>query len=161
MKGKHILINGIFCFMSKTVFAGLVCILLAVGCSPSENALERVESGGDSITATSEENTADGVLSPENERGPVNTPYPGLVLPKSAGSSIDVTVDTAQNLVPNVLISGCLQASNITFAGNSAQIGRFDRASDNPDFPLESEFIIATGPVTAAEGPNDAGNTTT
>ena len=82
------------------------------------------------------------------------------MLPKS-GSSIDVTADTAQNLVQNVLISGCLQASNITFAGDSAQIGRFYRASDNPDFPLESGIIIATGQVVAAEGPNGAGNTTT
>jgi len=103
-------------------------------------------------------------------RGPGNTPYPGLPLIKSASSAIAVQNYTGsdttnplhpENLVEDLLISGCLQAANITFAGNRTQIGRFDRESDNPSFPLESGIIISTGNVLDAEGPNDQGDTTT
>ncbi|MFN3556885.1 MAG: choice-of-anchor L domain-containing protein [Bacteroidales bacterium] len=103
-------------------------------------------------------------------RGPVNTPYPDLLLDKSANSAIQIQNYTGTNtndpnhpnrLVRDLLISGCLQADNIQFSGNRQQIGRFTRNPENTNFPLESGIIISTGSVTDAVGPNAQGNTTT
>ena len=102
-------------------------------------------------------------------RGPVNTPHPDLVIPKSASSAISVDASSTDsndplhptNLVEDLLISGCLQADNISFSGNRLQIGRFERNTDNPNFPLESGIILSTGDVRDAVGPNEQENTTT
>ena len=103
-------------------------------------------------------------------RGPVNTPYPDLLLDKSANSAIQIQNYTGTNtndpnhpnrLVRDLLISGCLQADNIQFSGNRQQIGRFTRNPENTNFPLESGIIISTGKVIDAVGPNAQGNTTT
>ncbi|RZT93138.1 hypothetical protein EV201_2290 [Ancylomarina subtilis] len=64
---------------------------------------------------------------------------------------------TADLLVDNVLITGCLTADNIIFAGNEELgLGYFDAGSS--DFPLKSGIIISTGEVEKAEGPNDGSN---
>jgi len=97
----------------------------------------------------------------ENQRDKVNVPYPNLT--KSTSSAINVQNYTGTNvsnplhpnkLVTDLLVTGCIQASNVEFRGNREQIGRFDRASDNPNFPLESGIVLSTGKATDAIGPN-------
>ena len=66
---------------------------------------------------------------------------------------------TPSNLVQNLLVSGCLVASNISYNGNLAAIGSFDE--NGSSFPLNNGIIIATGTVTNAIGPNQFTNTTT
>ena len=153
----------VFSYLSKVscLFVCLVFLLFAQGCSEADKT--------DTASLATNE-TVPAQESQDSLRGPGNTPYPGLPLIKSASSAIAVQnytgSDTAnplhpENLVEDLLISGCLQAENITFTGNRTQIGRFDREADNPNFPLESGIIISTGSVLNAEGPNDQGDTTT
>ena len=109
-------------------------------------------------------------LTTQNVRGPVNTQYPGLSFPKADGNTAIViqkyTGSDETNpyhptrLVSDLLASGCLSASNISFSGNRNQIGRFERNAINPSFPLESGIIISTGDVSSAVGPNVSPSTT-
>ncbi len=66
---------------------------------------------------------------------------------------------TPSTLVQNVLVSGCLVASNITFTGDNAALGSFDANGSN--FALANGIIISTGNVTNAVGPNQFTNATT
>ena len=66
---------------------------------------------------------------------------------------------TPVELVENVLVQGCLTASNISFTGNSAQIGHFTNGTSS--FPISEGIILSTGNVDNAEGPNYDYNTTT
>ncbi|MDX9881255.1 MAG: choice-of-anchor L domain-containing protein [Prolixibacteraceae bacterium] len=66
---------------------------------------------------------------------------------------------TPQQLVENVLVTGCLTASNITFSGSGAQIGYFTKGSSN--FDIAEGIILSTGDVADAEGPNTDFGTTT
>ncbi len=81
------------------------------------------------------------------------------------GGSIQVNRQSPQDsynanqLVQNVLVQGCLTASNVTFVGNSAQIGYFTSGSSS--FPISEGIILSTGNVQDAEGPNYDYNTTT
>jgi hypothetical protein len=60
---------------------------------------------------------------------------------------------TAEELVENVLVTGCLTASNITYSGDETNgLGYFNQGDS--DFPLSSGIIISTGYVNNAEGPN-------
>ncbi|WP_194086712.1 choice-of-anchor L domain-containing protein, partial [Maribellus luteus] len=95
----------------------------------------------------------------------------------AVGSSIEVADNATYNaytkaeLVENILISGCLQVSNVKFgyynsygnwrdhdwgyasnAGNR-QLGYFNKGAS--DFPLSEGLILSTGTINAAEGPND------
>ncbi|PLW98668.1 MAG: hypothetical protein C0593_04915, partial [Marinilabiliales bacterium] len=79
---------------------------------------------------------------------------------------VDDAVDAPMNsysaaqLVQEVLVTGCLTASNITFSGNeSVQIGYFNKG--NADFPLSEGIVLSTGNVADAEGDNTATNITT
>jgi gliding motility-associated-like protein len=66
---------------------------------------------------------------------------------------------TPTTLIQNVLVSGCLVASNITFTGNNASLGSFN--SNGSSFPINNGIIISTGNVTNAIGPNQFTNATT
>jgi len=58
-----------------------------------------------------------------------------------------------EKLVQDVLITGCLTASDIKYQGKaSTAIGYFDKKDS--DFPLASGLIMATGNVKAIEGPD-------
>jgi gliding motility-associated-like protein len=68
---------------------------------------------------------------------------------------------TPTQLVQNILVTGCLKASNVTFTGlfntsdaTKRQLGYFNKA--NSSFPLDEGLIIATGYVSEAEGPNNS-----
>jgi len=66
---------------------------------------------------------------------------------------------TADDLVQNILVTGCLIADNVTFSGNSNQIGYFNQGDS--DFPLAEGIILSTGNVADAVGPNNSAHTST
>ncbi len=68
---------------------------------------------------------------------------------------------TPAQLVQNILVTGCLKTSNVTFTGlftvnnpGQRQLGYFNKASST--FPLDEGLIMATGYVSEAEGPNNS-----
>lgn len=64
---------------------------------------------------------------------------------------------TPDGLVQNVLVTGCLTASNVVYSGDQTLgIGYFNKGAS--DFPLSSGVILSTGNVNNAEGPNNVGN---
>lgn len=73
--------------------------------------------------------------------------------------SIDVNSYTPQQLVQDVLITGCLTANNITFTGDPDQIGYFSNGIPGLDFA--EGVILSSGNVEEAEGPNTSGGTGT
>lgn len=91
----------------------------------------------------------------------------GHVPIRSAAGSIAVNENPTYNsyspaqLVQNVLITGCLSASNVTFQGvfdpnnvNRRQLGYFNKSTSN--FPIDEGLILSSGYVTSAEGPNNS-----
>ncbi|NCC87755.1 MAG: PKD domain-containing protein [Clostridia bacterium] len=70
--------------------------------------------------------------------------------------SIDVNSYNPQQLVQDVLITGCLTANNITFTGDSDQIGYFSNGIPGLDFA--EGVILSSGYVTDAPGPNTSGS---
>ena len=62
---------------------------------------------------------------------------------------------SAETMIQDSLISGCVTASNITTNGSTA-FGAFVNSSS--DFPFESGLIMASGPIENAEGPDDDTN---
>lgn len=73
--------------------------------------------------------------------------------------AINTTTYTPQQLVQDVLITGCLTASNIVYTGEAASIGYFSNGIPGLDF--ESGVIISSGDVIEASGPNSIGSTST
>lgn len=74
-------------------------------------------------------------------------------------SSITVTQGFLPSvLVEDTLVSGCLEAFNVTYTGDtdSLSIGYFNKAGSN-SFPFESGIILASGNVQTSLGPNTAG----
>ncbi|MCZ4694443.1 choice-of-anchor L domain-containing protein [Ancylomarina euxinus] len=79
----------------------------------------------------------------------------------SASIEVDLkspqNVFTANQLVQDVLVTGCLTASNVNYSGDEEfGIGYFE--AGNSDFPLKSGIILSTGEVLQAIGPNKGGN---
>ncbi len=85
------------------------------------------------------------------------------------------TVMSPQQLVQNVLVTGCLQTSNIKFGyykkvgsiwtwvdhiwsstPGDRQLGYFEKATSN--FPIDRGLILSTGKVSSAMGPNNTGS---
>ncbi|MGM0650722.1 MAG: choice-of-anchor L domain-containing protein, partial [Bacteroidota bacterium] len=64
---------------------------------------------------------------------------------------------SAEVLIQDSLITGCVTASDVTTNHPDAAFGAF--TNDNPDFPFESGIIMATGDIANAEGPNNSGST--
>jgi hypothetical protein len=98
---------------------------------------------------------------------------------KSAEGSISVAEENTYNgysvdqLVKNVLVTGCLQANNIRFGyynrsnGNwtnhswsntpgDRMLGYFNNGSSN--FPIEEGLLLSTGKISSAMGPNNSGS---
>lgn len=73
--------------------------------------------------------------------------------------SVDVSTYTPQQLVQDVLITGCLTAENIVYTGESASIGYF--SSGVPGLDFDKGIILSTGDVLDAPGPNLSGSTGT
>ncbi|MGQ1910191.1 choice-of-anchor L domain-containing protein [Marinifilum sp. RC60d5] len=77
-------------------------------------------------------------------------------LPSTASINInnqDASIGTSANdLVQNVLVTGCLIANNVTYTGDQTNgIGYFEQGDS--DFPLSSGVILSTGKVENAIGP--------
>ncbi len=61
---------------------------------------------------------------------------------------------SAQQLIEDVLVGGgCFQISDVTYSGQSSQIGTFTNGLTNIGF--NSGVILATGNISIAPGPND------
>ncbi|MCD6659285.1 MAG: choice-of-anchor L domain-containing protein, partial [Lentimicrobium sp.] len=101
----------------------------------------------------------------------------GGIMPMAVNGSISVGENSAYNamtpsqLVQNVLVTGCLQASNVRFGyynrtNNNAWVnhnwsstpgnrmmGYFEKGTSS--FPLEEGLILSTGRISSAMGPNN------
>lgn len=74
--------------------------------------------------------------------------------------SVDKTKYTIEELVTDVLVTGCLQAYNIEYDGDEEDgIGFF--SGNGSLFPLDSGLIIASGKVIHMVGPNSSGSYST
>jgi len=73
--------------------------------------------------------------------------------------TINTTTYTVSQLVTDVLVTGCLQASNVTFQGGSTSIGYFSNAT--PGLNFAEGIVMSTGSVLDAPGPNSSGSTST
>jgi gliding motility-associated-like protein len=72
---------------------------------------------------------------------------------------VDNTTFTPTQLVANYLISGCLEAVNIKFTGNSRQIGYFQGGGSTVGY--HSGLVLSSGNAKDAEGPNSSASTGT
>ncbi len=92
------------------------------------------------------------------DSGSVNVCISGEDVPQFAKVlSVDVASYTPQQLVQDVLITGCLTAENIVYTGHAESIGYFSNGIPGLDF--EEGVILSSGYVTDAEGPNTSGST--
>ncbi len=73
--------------------------------------------------------------------------------------SVSTTAYTPQQLVQDVLITGCLTATNIVYTGAAGSIGYFSNGIPGLDF--EDGVILSSGNVSDAPGPNSSGSTGT
>lgn len=73
--------------------------------------------------------------------------------------SVDVVTYTPQELVEEILITGCLSASNISYTGDPQSIGYF--SGGNTAFGFDDGVILCSGNATDAEGPNTGTGTGT
>lgn len=71
---------------------------------------------------------------------------------------LQVTQETPQNLVNNVLLGSGVTVSNITFQGAAVQFGSFNGAGTN--LGLQNGVLLATGEISVAVGPNNSGSLT-
>ena len=65
---------------------------------------------------------------------------------------------TPTQYVQNVLIGGGVTVTNVTFSGQTNQIGEFNAANTNPLLGINNGIILATGDVANAIGPNNSGS---
>ncbi|MGC9332348.1 MAG: choice-of-anchor L domain-containing protein, partial [Bacteroidales bacterium] len=80
---------------------------------------------------------------------------------ESSGVPKLITVDqssyTPQELVQDVLISGCLEAENVVYTGDPISIGYFSGAIGSSGF--DEGFVMCSGDAMDAEGPDDGTST--
>ena len=65
----------------------------------------------------------------------------------------DSTIYTPQQLVEDVLVTGCLEAFNVTYTGSDAAIGYYIGGNEL-GFNNDNGIILSTGKVTDCAGPN-------
>ncbi|MFN0202409.1 MAG: choice-of-anchor L domain-containing protein [Bacteroidia bacterium] len=81
-----------------------------------------------------------------------------LAAPLQAQLFVDNQGYTAQSMVTDFFDSTCVTISNVTFTGDSTQIGFFDGSLSN--IGLNAGLILSSGDVYLAAGPNDQGGAT-
>jgi len=92
------------------------------------------------------------------DSGTVNVCVSGEDVPQFAKVlSVDAISYTPQELVQDVLITGCLTAENITYTGEPNSIGYFSNGIPGLDF--EEGVILSSGDIADAPGPNTSGST--
>ncbi|MFO7789228.1 MAG: choice-of-anchor L domain-containing protein, partial [Bacteroidales bacterium] len=77
--------------------------------------------------------------------------------PQPKQISVDASTYTPQELVEDILISGCLQAENVTYNGDPVSIGYFTGAIGSSGF--DEGIVMCSGDATDAEGPDDQTST--
>lgn len=75
------------------------------------------------------------------------------------GQLVVNTATTAQDAVQNILLGQGIQAFNIQYTGNAAQIGSFNCQNCNLGIP--SGVVMSTGSAATASGPNNTGSSST
>lgn len=70
---------------------------------------------------------------------------------------VDATTYSAEQLITDVFLGDCLEASNITFTGATGAIGSF---TNGASIGIEEGIILTSGSAVAAEGPNNSGSST-
>ncbi|MFP4662792.1 MAG: choice-of-anchor L domain-containing protein [Bacteroidales bacterium] len=68
--------------------------------------------------------------------------------------TVDNTTYTPQQLVEDVLISGCLEAFNVTYNGDPISVGYFDGSIGTSGF--DEGIVLTSGDAEEAAGPDDA-----
>jgi hypothetical protein len=71
---------------------------------------------------------------------------------------VDASTYSASELITDVFLGDCLEASNITFTGALGAIGSFSNGSS---IGIEEGIILTSGSAISAPGPNLSGSTTT
>ncbi|MDD4149879.1 MAG: choice-of-anchor L domain-containing protein [Bacteroidales bacterium] len=74
-------------------------------------------------------------------------------------TAISIATGSPEELVQNVLISGCVEASNINYTGHAESLGFF--SSGTPGLDFDSGLILSSGSVLKAKGPNHSPATCT
>ena len=70
---------------------------------------------------------------------------------------VDPTTFSAEQLISEVFLGDCLEASNISFTGAAGSIGSF---TNGASIGIEEGIILTSGSADAAEGPNNSGSST-
>lgn len=66
---------------------------------------------------------------------------------------------TPQELVEDILVTGCLQAYNVTYTGDPLSKGYFQTTANPSNFLFESGVVMSSGYVLQVMGPNNSGST--
>lgn len=116
-----------------------------------------------SVTVNITNTATSGNISVSGRNSCGNGPSSSLALTVNGPNTNPIRVDrqapengyNANDLVQNVLVTGCLVANNVQFRGDgNLGIGYFNAGAS--DFPLSSGIIMSTGEVRRAEGPNNS-----
>ncbi|MDD2634311.1 MAG: choice-of-anchor L domain-containing protein [Bacteroidales bacterium] len=78
---------------------------------------------------------------------------------RTSATAINIATGNPEELVQNVLISGCVEASNINYTGHTESLGFF--SSGTPGLDFDSGIILSSGSVLKAKGPNNSPATCT
>ncbi len=78
-----------------------------------------------------------------------------IILPKNI--NVNSSAYTPTQLVQDILVTGCLEAFNVTYNGDPVSIGYFSGSIGSTNF--DEGIILTSGSASLSEGPNDAGNT--
>lgn len=125
-------VTGTYSFASVTLLPGeTLSIQYTAGDWENENSYE-ISIGGEVLYAA----------------GP--SPPTGLVFSYDCESNVSAGF-TPEELITDVFLGDCLQASNISFTGNPISIGTF---SNGHGIGIESGIILTTGAAAHAVGPN-------
>ncbi len=98
-------------------------------------------------------------INDENNQGRLNLNIENRSISISRAPSVAVLSATPEDLVQNILISGCVQASNITYTGHPESIGFFTDGTPGLDF--NTGIILSTGAANKVAGPNNSPATCT
>ncbi len=93
-------------------------------------------------------------INEDNNIGRLNISIAENSQKNSRAPVINITNSTPAELVQNVLISGCVEASNIVYTGSEESIGYFSNGLPGLDF--NSGIILSSGEAIDASGPNNS-----
>ncbi|MGM0625323.1 MAG: choice-of-anchor L domain-containing protein, partial [Bacteroidota bacterium] len=71
--------------------------------------------------------------------------------------NVSTSTYTAQELVEDILVTGCLEAFNVTYNGDPVSLGYFSGSMGSTDF--DEGIVLTTGDASLSEGGNNSGST--